>query len=94
MARMTLAEELDKLTCLRGLILEIAEAQEDLEGLADEAVTWRLSQAAQAHNKALRSQNEDQTEYDTGPNGARINRDERSALDALMDKITFNKPSR
>ncbi len=94
LARMTVAEELAKLSCLRGLILEIAEAQEDLEGLADEAVTWRLSQAAEAHNNALRSQNEDRTEYDTGPNGARINRDERSALDDLMNKITFSKPGR
>ncbi len=94
LARMTVAEELAKLTCMRGLVLEIAEAQEDLEGLADEAVTWRLSQAAQAANNALRSQNEDRTEYDTGANGARINRDERSALDALMDKITYQKPNR
>jgi DNA primase len=91
MARMTVAEELAKLTCQRGLISEIAEAEEDMEGLADEAVTWRLSQAAEAHNRALRSQHQDRTEYDTGPNGARINRDERSALDALMDKITFTK---
>jgi DNA primase len=94
MARMTVAEELAKLTCQRGLISEIAEAEEDLEGLADEAVTWRLSQAAEARNRALRSQNEDRTEYDTGPNGARINRDERTALDALMDKITFTKRTR
>jgi DNA primase len=94
MARMTVAEELAKLTCQRGLISEIAEAEEDLEGLADEAVTWRLSQAAEANNRAVRSQHEDQTEYDTGPNGARINRSERSALDALMDKITFTKRDR
>jgi DNA primase len=94
MARMTVAEELAKLTCQRGLLSEIAEAEEDLEGLADEAVTWRLSQAAEARNRALRSQQQDRTEYDTGPNGARINRDERSALDALMDKITFTKRGR
>lgn len=94
MARMTVAEELAKLTCQRGLISEIAEAEEDLEGLPDEAVTWRLSQAAEARNRALRSQQQDRTEYDTGPNGARINRDERSALDALMDKITFTKRGR
>jgi DNA primase len=94
MARMTVAEELAKLTCQRGLISEIAEAEEDLEGLADEAVTWRLSQAAEARNRALRSQQQDRTEYDTGPNGARINRDERSALDALMDRITFTKRGR
>ncbi len=94
MARMTMAEELAKLTCQRGLASEIAEAEEDLEGIADEAVTWRLGQAAEARNRALRSQQQDRTEYETGPNGARINRDERSALDALMDKITFTKRGR
>lgn len=94
MARMTMAEELAKLTCQRGLASEIAEAEEDLEGLADEAVTWRLGQAAEARNRALRSQQQDRTEYETGPNGARINRDERSALDALVGKITFTKRGR
>ncbi|MDP5335245.1 MAG: DNA primase, partial [Paracoccaceae bacterium] len=94
MARMTMAEELAKLTCQRGLASEIAEAEEDLEGIADEAVTWRLGQAAEARNRALRSQQQDRTEYETGPNGARINRDERSALDALVGKITFTKRGR
>ena len=94
MARMTVAEELAKLTCQRGLASEIAEAEEDLEGIADEAVTWRLSQAAEARNRALRSQQQDRTEYETGPNGARINRDERSALDALVNRITFSKRGR
>ena len=94
MARMTMAEELAKLTCQRGLASEIAEAEEDLEGIADEAVTWRLGQAAEARNRALRSQQQDRTEYETGPNGARINSDERSALDALVGKITFTKRGR
>ncbi len=94
LARMTLAEELAKLEAQRGLIAEIAEAAEDLSGPADEAVTWRLSQAAEARNRAVRSLHEDKAEYDVGDNGARINREERSAFDALMEKITFSKPQR
>lgn len=93
-ARMTLAEELAKLESRRGLSAEIAEAAEELSGVADEAMTWRLGQAAQAHNKAERSENEDKAEYDIGDNGARIKRDERSALDALLDQINFTKPQR
>lgn len=91
-ARMTVAEELAKIDALRGLDAEVAEAEEDVTGLADEAMTWRLHQAAEMRNRALRSQQEDRTEYDTGPNGARISRTERSALDALLDQIGHAKP--
>jgi DNA primase len=94
LARMTLAEELAKLETRRGLSAEIEEAVEDLPGAADEALTWRLSQAAQAMGRASRSENEDKAEYDTGKNGARINRDERNALDALLGNITYSKPGR
>ncbi len=92
LARMTLAEELAKLQTRHGLNAEIAEAAEVILGVADEAVTWRLGQAAQARNKAERSEHEDRAEYDTGENGARINRDERSAFDALLNRINYSKP--
>ena len=91
LAHMTIAEQLAKQNAQAGLSAEIEEAVEDLEGLADESVTWRLSQAAEAHNRALRSQQEDKAEYDTGPNGARINRGERDAFAALLDRINISK---
>ncbi|WP_417523515.1 DNA primase [Marinovum sp.] len=92
LARMTLAEEFAKLTAHHGLQAEIEEAAEDLSQIADEAVTWRLGQAAEARNRAASGSQEDNTEYDTGPNGARINRDERNKLDALLDRIAHAKP--
>ncbi len=94
LARMTLEEELAKLKARHGLSAEIADAVEDISGVADEAVTWRLSQAAQAQNRAVRSEHEDRAEYDTGNNGARINRGERARFDALLDKIRHTKPTR
>lgn len=94
LAQMMVAEELAKLDAYRGVMAEVAEATEDLDGAADEAVTWRLGQAAEARNRAMRSQQEDKAAYDTGQNGARINRDERQAFDALLDKIRFSKPER
>ncbi len=94
MARMTVAEELAKLSAARGLDAEIADAVQDLEGVADEGVTWRLSQAAAAASEAVRSGQEDNAEYDTGDNGARISRHERDAFAALMDQIRFSKPGR
>lgn len=90
-ARLTVAEELAKLKAQRGLTEEIAEAIEEMSGVADEAVTWRLGQATEARNRALRSQNEDKAEYDVGENGARINRSERAALDDLISKISLTK---
>ena len=85
--RMTLAEELAKLEAHRGLKAEIAEAEEDLAHLADEAVTWRLSQAAAAVGRAQSGTQEDNTEYDLGKNGARISKSEREAFAALMAQI-------
>ena len=52
LTRMTLAEELAKLEARRGIQREIEEAVEDLAGVADEGLTWRVGQAAEARNKA------------------------------------------
>ncbi len=91
MASLTVAEELAKLEAARGLDAEIAEAMEDLSGVADEGVTWRLSEAARAADLAIRSGQEDTAEYDLGDNGARISKDERSAWDTLLETIRFDK---
>ncbi|WP_420005614.1 DNA primase [Arenibacterium sp. LLYu02] len=90
MASLTLAEEFAKLESVAGLHAELAEAEEDLHGLADEAVTWRLRQAAEARNRAIRSENEDKATYDMGDNGARLNRDERDAFGDLLKRIGFD----
>jgi DNA primase len=92
LARLTIGEELAKLEAGIGLDAEIAEATEDLYGSADETLTWRLSQAAAARQIAQKAQSEDKAEYDLGPNGAAINREERSAFAALMETIRFEKP--
>ncbi len=94
LAKMTVAEELAKIAATRGLQAEIVDAAEDMMGVADEAVTWRLGQAAEARNRAVRSEHEDRAEYDLADNGARINRGEREEFDALLDRITFSKPHR
>jgi DNA primase len=87
LARMTLAEELAKLEARRGQEAEIAEAELDMAGQVDEAVTWRLGQVAEARNRSMRSQTEDRAEYDIGDNGARINREERNDFAALLARI-------
>ncbi|MFZ7093225.1 DNA primase [Primorskyibacter sp. 2E233] len=94
LSRMTVAEELAKLDAHQGWQAELSEAEEDLEELADEAVTWRLAQAAQARAQAGRVNEEDDAEFDVGPNGAHIDKSERSALDSLLSQIRFDKSQR
>ncbi len=91
LARMCLAEELAKLNARRGHARELAEAVEDLAGLPDEGLTWRLSRAAEAVDRAGRGDGEDRTEYEYGTNGAPMRRDERSEFDALLGTIAFGK---
>jgi DNA primase len=91
LARLTIAEELAKLGAVHGLEAEIAEAVEDMGEGADEALTWRLGQAAEARARAARAQREDDTEYDTGANGALVDKAERQSFAALLDTISFEK---
>jgi DNA primase len=51
----TVTEQLAKLESERGLRKEIEDAQFDLTGLVDEGLTWRIQQATEAHNAAVRS---------------------------------------
>jgi len=84
-----LAEELAKLFAVRAARRELAEALE--EEAADEGLTWRLAQAAEARHRAQHGQSEDRAEYETGPNGARMRREERAAFDDLLSRIAYGK---
>ncbi|MEM9786868.1 MAG: DNA primase [Pseudomonadota bacterium] len=90
-ARLCLAEEFAKLIARRGHAREIEDAVEDLSGVADEGLTWRLAQASAALDKAGRGDDEDRAEYAIGENGARMKKDERHAFDQLLDQIDFAK---
>ncbi len=52
LALLCLAEEFAKLDARRGARREVADAMEDLTGIADEGLTWRLAQAASARHRA------------------------------------------
>jgi DNA primase len=87
MAKMTVLEELAKLASQRGLAAELKEVSDSAKDGLDETDIWRLGRAADAKNKASLSDTDDKAEYDLADNGARVNRDERSALDNLIGKI-------
>jgi DNA primase len=90
-ALLCVAQELAKLHSKRGALREIADAAVDMGDAADEGITWRLSQAAEARNRAEKSEAKDDVEYETGENGAPVSRDERSAFEQLLGKIDFAK---
>lgn len=95
LARMSLAEELAKLNARRGHARELREAMEDLQGVADEGLTWRLSQAARAlEGGGAGEDKEDKAEYEVGANGARMKRDEREAFSSLLRQIGMSGKSK
>ncbi|WP_420860740.1 DNA primase [Algirhabdus cladophorae] len=90
-ASLCVAEELAKLSAHRGHAREVSEALEDMDGLVDEGLTWRLQQAAAALDTTQAPENDDQASYDIGANGAKVAKTERDALNALLDGISFSK---
>jgi len=88
LATLCLAEELAKLDARRGARREIEEAVEDMEGLADEGLTWRLSQAAEARHRSERTVNNDST--DLGEDRAALSKH----LQALIDSQVWVKKNR
>ncbi len=89
-----LNEEFAKLAAKRGAEREVNEAMQDIAGLPDEGLTWRLGQAAEARQRAEHGATEDKTEYDTAPSGARLKRTERDTFDALLKGIDFARDKR
>ena len=91
LARLTLQEELAKMATDRGLRAELNEFTSSNPDELDDVMFYRLGQAADARNRATRPDQEDTAHYDLGENGARINRDERDKLDALLKTISYSK---
>ena len=79
-----LTETFDILDAEHGLKVEIAEAEQDLADGADEALTWRLAEAARARQSAGRADSAAEPDFEIGQNGARINRAEKDAFEALV----------
>ena len=89
-AAQCVAGEFATLGAFRGARRDIEESVADISdpsGIADEEVTWRLAQAAEAMRMAGRGPEEDEEEYETGANGARISKAEKAERDAMLEKI-------
>ncbi|WP_149588009.1 DNA primase [Tabrizicola flagellatus] len=82
LAALCLAEELAKLEARRGARREIEDAMEDMDGLPDEGLTWRLSQAAEARHRSERSGTADSS--DLGEDRTALSRHLQSLIDSQV----------
>jgi DNA primase len=89
-----LTEALARLQADRTHRLEILDAEDDLSGVADEGLTWRLSKAAEAIETAARGPQEARAESVTAPNGVEQSRDELNRARRLYDSIDFTAKGR
>jgi DNA primase len=61
----------------------------------DETAFWRLGQATQVRLSTNKSEKDAVINFETAPNGVRLNKEEKSQFDALLEEIyhdSFNKP--
>ncbi|MEM6322872.1 MAG: DNA primase [Pseudomonadota bacterium] len=95
-ARQCLTEEVAKLAARRGHLREVSDAAEEIAAPTqpDEGLTWRLGEAARTLNEAEHGAREDRTQYDIAPSGARMNKEERDRLDAMIAQALSAKPGR
>ena len=88
LAALCLAEELAKLEARRGARREIEDAMEDMGGLPDEGLTWRLTQSAEARHRSERSDRNDSA--DLGEDRSALSRH----LQGLIDSQVWVKKNR
>lgn len=85
LARLCLAEELAKSEARRAVRAETEEAMEDLTGLADEGLTWRLAQTAEARHRSERPKLDDTS--DMGEDRAALS----AGLQRMIDTAVWHK---
>ena len=93
-ARAALAQDFARHEARIGAEAEIEDAVREVGDSEDERLTWRLRQAAGALASPSGGLAEPEIEYETGENGARLDRDERLSFRALIDRIDFAKSRR
>ena len=89
-----LTEALARLQADRAHRLEIVDAQDDLSGVADEGLTYRLSKVAEAIQSAARGPQESRAESVIAPNGIELSREELDRARRLHDSIDFTAKGR
>ncbi|MBL8560973.1 MAG: DNA primase [Gemmobacter sp.] len=90
-AEKCVAMELAKLLAQWGAEAELRDAAEEIGGLADEGLTWRVSQAARAVADAEKGPEAARAEGVVAPNGVELDRDELDHAKRTWDSIDFTR---
>ncbi|QCO57037.1 DNA primase (plasmid) [Pseudorhodobacter turbinis] len=93
-AEICLGDMLRKLRTVRGGRREVREAAEDIDGLADEGLTWRLTQANEARFTAAKGPQVVKGEGFVAENGVEMDREEVEEARSLWDRIDFGRSGR
>jgi DNA primase len=93
-AEICAGDMLRKLRSARGGRREVREAEEDLAGLVDEGLTWRLAQANEARFLAAKGPEAVKGEGFVAENGVEMDKDELSVARSLWDRIDFGRGGR
>ena len=89
-----LSDEISKLEIQRGLDAELEEVVNSSDKELDETAFWRLGQASKVRQSVNNSEKDDYVNFEIAPNGVKLDREEKSQFDALLEEIsqdTFNK---
>jgi DNA primase len=78
LAELSLVEELTRITTESGWRSEVQEAGEAMSGFADEGVTWRLREAAEARHRVSQS---------LAKSGGDADEEDRESMLAFMDEV-------
>ncbi len=90
-AEFSVAQDLFLLTTERGRLREIEEAAQDIEGVADEGLTWRLRKATEARAEAQRGPQDKSGESIIAANGVALDKDELEESRRIFGSIRFEK---
>ena len=93
-ARQCLAESLARLQADRAHRVEILDAEDDVTGVADEGLTWRVAKAAEARHAAARGPQDTKGDSVLAPNGVEMDRDELERARKIHDSLDFTRGGR
>jgi len=86
-----LTSDFKRLFAQRSHSREVGDGMDEMQGQADESLTWRLAQAAKAIDTSVRESTDDTADFEKADNGTMLNKDERDAFDKLLGTIKIDK---
>jgi DNA primase len=93
-AEFAMAQDFFILQAERGRRREIEEAAQDIEGVVDEGLTWRIAKANEARAEAHRGPQDKTGDAVISANGVALDKEELEEARKVFDSIRFDRPTR